>query len=90
MTDEAAARPDSELTFEQAHAQLEAVVGRLEEGQLGLAEALAEYERGVRLLARCYALLENAEQKIELLSGVDADGRPITEPFDDRESVNRT
>jgi exodeoxyribonuclease VII small subunit len=77
----------AELTFEQAHGQLEAVVRRLEDGQIGLTESLAQYEQGVLLLRRCHELLEAAQQKIELLSGIDAGGRPITEPFDDRDSL---
>jgi exodeoxyribonuclease VII small subunit len=74
-----------ELTFEQALQQLEAVVRKLEEGDLGLTEALAEYEAGVRHLKQCHAALAQAERKIELLSGVDAAGNPVTRPFDDAE-----
>jgi len=62
-------------------AELEAVVHDLEEGQLGLAEALARYEQGVKHLKHCYQLLEAAEQKIELLTSVADDGTPSTEPF---------
>jgi exodeoxyribonuclease VII small subunit len=53
----------------------------LEEGQLGLAEALARYEQGIKHLQRCYKVLEAAERKIELLTGVTDDGTAITEPF---------
>ena len=42
--------------------------------ELGLGESLACYEEGVKLLKLCYNLLEQAERKIELLSGVDAEG----------------
>jgi len=70
-------------TFEQALAKLEGIVHDLEEGDLGLNEALAQYEQGVKLLRQSYDLLEGAERRIELLSGVDADGNPITQPFDD-------
>ena len=70
--------------FEEALERLEHVVRRLEEGELGLAEALAEYEQGVQMLKQCYALLERAERRIELLTGVDADGNPIVQPFSDR------
>ena len=69
------------LSFEQALAQLETIVHDLEEGQIGLADALARYEQGVALLRRCHALLENAERKIELLTGADAQGRPVVAPF---------
>ena len=36
-------------------------------------------------LKSCHGLLELAERKIELLSGVDADGNPVTKPFDEQE-----
>jgi len=72
------------LSFEQALERLEEVVHQLEEGQIGLAESLAQYEQGVKLLKQCYQLLERAERKIELLGGVAAGGAAITEPFDDR------
>jgi exodeoxyribonuclease VII small subunit len=70
-------------TFEQALEQLERIVHQLEEGDIGLAEALDHYETGIGLLKQCYGLLQRAERRIELLSGVDAAGNPITEPFAD-------
>jgi exodeoxyribonuclease VII small subunit len=74
--------PD-QRTFEHSLAELEAIVHDLEEGQLGLAEALARYEQGVQHLQHCYRLLEGAERKIELLTGVRDDGTAITQPFDE-------
>jgi exodeoxyribonuclease VII small subunit len=68
--------------FETALEGLERVVSALETGELGLDEAIVRYEEGVRLLSRCRALLEGAERKVALLTGVDADGKPVTEPFD--------
>lgn len=68
-------------TFEQALGRLEQLVHDLEEGRLGLAEGLARYEEGIKLLRQCYELLENAERRIELLSRVGARGEPVTEPF---------
>jgi exodeoxyribonuclease VII small subunit len=76
------------LTFEQALARLEQIVTKLEDGRVDLAESLSSYEEGVRLLRQCHSLLERAERRIELLSGVDADGRPISEPFDDRATIS--
>ena len=72
-------------TFEVALEQLEKIVGRLEEGEIGLTESLADYEKGVRLLRQCYKLLDSAERRIELLSGVDAEGNAVTEPLHDEE-----
>jgi len=70
------------LTFEQALAELEKIVHELEDGTIGLEESLAHYEKGVTLLKRCYGQLQQAEQKIELLKGVDENGKPVTEQFD--------
>jgi exodeoxyribonuclease VII small subunit len=69
------------LTFEESLAQLERIVRDLEEGQLGLDESLARYERGVGLLKHCYTKLNQAEQRILLLTGSNDDGKPITRPF---------
>ncbi|NIP87144.1 MAG: exodeoxyribonuclease VII small subunit [Planctomycetales bacterium] len=68
-------------SFEQALAEVEKIVHDLEAGKIGLAEALGRYEQGVQLLKDCYQLLEKAERRIELLSGVDAEGNPVVEPF---------
>lgn len=74
---------DDEPNFEHSLAALEAIVHDLEDGQLGLAEALARYEQGVKHLKHCHELLTQAERKIELLTGVADDGTAITAPFDD-------
>jgi exodeoxyribonuclease VII small subunit len=60
-------KPPQELTYEEAFAQLEASVQRLEEGTLPLEEALATFERGQALYARCSGLLEQAELKLRQL-----------------------
>lgn len=79
-------KPDDVAScFEDSLAELESIVAELEGGKLGLSEALARYEQGVKHLKSCQQLLQRAERRIELLSGVDADGNPITEPLDDRE-----
>jgi exodeoxyribonuclease VII small subunit len=76
-------RDDCASTFEDSLEQLEKIVGELESGKLGLSDALGRYEEGVKHLKGCQQLLEQAERKIELLSGVDAEGNPITTPFDE-------
>jgi len=70
----------SEPSFESALERLEAIVDRLESGELPLEQALAAFEEGVTLSRRCTAELEAAERRIELLVGVGPDG-PTTEPF---------
>jgi exodeoxyribonuclease VII small subunit len=71
----------SEPSFEQSLSELEQVVRDLEDGELGLEEALARYERGVALVRRCQGQLGQAEQRILLLTGVGPDGQPIVQPF---------
>jgi exodeoxyribonuclease VII small subunit len=63
------------------------IVHELEEGTVGLADSLARYERGVKLLRHCYGLLERAERQVELLTGLDASGQPITAPLDDTQQT---
>ncbi len=79
------APPPETPSFEAALASLEAIVHDLEDGDLGLAEALARYEQGIKHLRHCYDLLEQAERKIELLTGIDAEGRAKTMPFAEEE-----
>ncbi|MBC7852972.1 MAG: exodeoxyribonuclease VII small subunit [Pirellulaceae bacterium] len=78
--------PSDTSSFEAALASLEAIVHDLEDGDLGLAEALSRYEQGIKHLRHCYDLLEQAERKIELLTGIDAEGRAKTVPFADDEA----
>lgn len=52
--------------------QLESIVERVESGQIGLEQALAEYERGVALVRRCREVLERAELRVEELSKLTA------------------
>ena len=76
-------RDECASTFEESLEQLEKIVAELESGKLGLSDALSRYEEGVKHLKGCQQLLELAERKIELLSGVDAEGNPITTPFEE-------
>jgi exodeoxyribonuclease VII small subunit len=74
--------PCTNLTFDQALGELEQTVRDLEDGQLSLEEALGRYERGIGLLRQCYTQLRQAEQKVLLLTGVDGEGQPVTQPFE--------
>jgi exodeoxyribonuclease VII small subunit len=75
--------PAAEATFEQTLDRLEEIVHLLEEGEVGLDEALLRYEEGVRLLRKAYQSVERAQRKIEILSGLDAEGNPRTQPLAD-------
>ncbi len=70
----------SELTFEEALGRLEAVVARLEGGELSLEEALGAFEEGVRLSGLCAARLEDAERRVHLLTK-GPDGSDAEVPF---------
>jgi exodeoxyribonuclease VII small subunit len=72
-------------TFEAMLADLETIVRELEDGSISLDDALARYEKGVGLLRQCFDKLKSAEQKIQQLTGVDDDGRPLFENAADSE-----
>lgn len=59
--------PIAEMSFEQAMAALEAVVGQLERGDVALEASIALYERGAQLKAHCAGKLRDAEEKVELI-----------------------
>lgn len=81
--------PQPEPNFEQALSQLERIVASLERGEPELTAALAKYEKGVLLLTQCHRLLDQAEQSVALLTGVDAAGNPLSTPFDATPSITR-
>lgn len=68
--------PNPDPTFEQAMAQLEAIVERIESGEAGLEQTIAEYEKGVALVKRCRDILARAEQRVSELSGHLSEGGP--------------
>ena len=71
-----------EMTFEEALAELEGVVTRLERGDVALDESIALYERGARLRARCQQKLAEAEEKVSRITLGDG-GQPTgLQPFD--------
>ena len=60
-------RTSSTPDFEKSLEELEALVARLERGDLPLAEALALFEQGVAMTRSCHAALSEAQQKVEIL-----------------------
>ena len=68
LTTPASASSASIKDFEAAISELDAIVKKLEEGDLPLEQSLALYERGVQLSRFCHARLEEAERRIELLT----------------------
>ena len=77
MTQKKQAMPD----FEASLAELEAIVQRLEQGELPLEESLRQFERGVALTRSCQKALRQAEQKIRVLSK-GTDGELVEQDFD--------
>ncbi|MDY6945541.1 MAG: exodeoxyribonuclease VII small subunit [Pseudomonadota bacterium] len=53
--------------FERSLAELEAIVDKLEDGDLSLDDSLRHFERGVQLTRSCQSALKQAEQKVEML-----------------------
>ena len=70
----------SKLSFEAALLKLEAIVDTMEQGDVPLADLLAKYEEGTKLLKACEARLQEAEIKIEQLKKK-KDGKVAFEPF---------
>jgi exodeoxyribonuclease VII small subunit len=70
------------MPYEQAMAELEQIVQKLEAGSVSLEDSIAIYERGEALKARCETLLKGAEARIEkILVGPDGKAK-ATEAFD--------
>jgi len=69
--------------FETALEEIERIVANLEQGQLDLGESLDQYQKGIQTLKECHHLLGEAERRITLLSGFDADGNPIRTSFEE-------
>ena len=82
MTGESERAEVAGLTFEQAVAELETIVQRLERGDVALDQSIAIYERGEALKKHCETLLNAAEARIEKIR-LDRNGKAAgTEPLD--------
>jgi exodeoxyribonuclease VII small subunit len=60
-------KTDKSPDFEQSLGELEALVAKLEQGDVPLEDALKTFERGVALTRQCQTALRTAQQKVELL-----------------------
>jgi len=69
-----------QLSFEDALAELEAIVQGLEQGKGALDQAISAYERGSALRRHCEAKLKDARERVERISL--STGGPETQPFD--------
>lgn len=68
-TDSGAAPGESQVDFDTAMDQIEAIIEQIESGEIGLEEQIAAYERGAGLLRHCRGLLDAAEQKVQQIDG---------------------
>lgn len=80
-TVKAGAQPDASpvAQFEQSLSELEALVTKLEAGDLSLDESLRSFERGIALYRGCQAALEQATARVQLL--LDPEQPDTAEPF---------
>lgn len=79
MSGEIQAADISEMSFEDALAELEEIVRRLEKGDAKLDDAIASYERGALLKKHCERKLQEAKAKVEKIT-LGSDGSVKTEP----------
>ena len=71
-----------EMSFEDAMKELEAVVGKLESGDVPLEDSIKLYERGAALKEHCQKKLAEAEEKVAKIT-LDGNGNPAgTEAVD--------
>jgi exodeoxyribonuclease VII small subunit len=61
------------LNFEKALAELEALVERMEEGDMSLEESLKAFENGIRLTQQCQQALSEAQQRVQMLMQKDGE-----------------
>lgn len=78
---QAAADSSPVADFEQSLDALEALVEKMEQGEMKLEDSLASYERSVGLYRRCQQALEHAELRVRLLT--DPERPDSAEPFGD-------
>lgn len=67
------------LAFEKSLKELEALVTKMEQGNLSLEESLQHFERGIQLTRTCQQALKKAEQKVEIL--LNKSGQDDIAPF---------
>lgn len=75
-TQGSAPSPDADsMGFEDAVAELESIIERIDAGEVGLEASLDAYRRGAALVRRCRAILDSAQQEIERISAADLAAR---------------
>ena len=77
----------AEIKFEEALKKVEKIVSDLEAGKLPLDESLKKYEEGVRLVAACSRILEQAQKKVEVLTK--KEGSFQLKPFEEEQLADK-
>jgi exodeoxyribonuclease VII small subunit len=68
MAKEEAKNDVGKLSFEQAIKELTGIVGKIEQGEIALADSLQQYEKGMALIKHCRKILQEAEKRIEKIA----------------------
>ena len=76
-------KPEKQLSFDKALAQLEEIVQNMESGSLPLEKMMGQYERGMSLISFCSAKLNEVEKKIEIMTK--KGDKVVAEPFEPEE-----
>ena len=69
------------MEFEKKMKRLEEIVDQMEGGDLALEKSLSLFEEGVKLSKECHLQLNEAEQKVRILMGLDENGQPLLKDF---------
>lgn len=77
-----------DLSYEEAVAELESIVNKLERGEAKLAESAALYKRGVQLAGHCSSILKSMQESLSKLS-IDAEGELVDQKVDSYERDSR-
>lgn len=73
--------------FEESISELEAIIDQIESGEIGLEDSITQYEKGMKLIEKCQAILNRAQTRIAELT-VDGKGQ-LSAPADSSESQER-
>ena len=71
---------EKKVDFEKSMEELEAIVAKLEKGELNLDGSVDEFEKGMKIAKECNKILENAEKRITML--LEKDGNIEEENFE--------
>lgn len=77
----------SKLSFEEAIRALSQIVEKIEGGQVPLQESLEQYEKGMRLIAHCRKILQEAEKRIAQIEEVHAGPKASARPDEAEEAL---